>query len=65
MIFTKWYKNQLKMLTLIRFRSFYKKIKYCMFSTIFETNYDVVLINTGIKSKNCLPTNPSVGTNKG
>jgi hypothetical protein len=39
--------------------------KYCMLYRIFETNCSVNLINTIVFLKKYLPTDPSVGTNKG
>jgi len=39
--------------------------KYCMLYRIFETNCSVNLINAIVFLKKCLPTDPSVGKNKG
>ena len=39
--------------------------EYCMLYRIFETNCSVNLINAFVFLKKCLPTDPSVGTNKG
>jgi hypothetical protein len=39
--------------------------KYCMLYRIFETNGSVILINEIVFLNKCLPTDPSVGTNKG
>jgi hypothetical protein len=56
---------RVKQLTLIRFRGFTKFFKYCLYHTIFGTYYGVVYINIIVKQNERLPTDPSVGTNKG
>ena len=54
-----------KSITLYSFQGVLYIIKYCMLCEIFETKYSVILINTIVLLNKCLPTDPSVGTNKG